>query len=160
MVHVYVGLGSNLDNPQGQVRKALEELAQLPKCQLLQASKLYSSKPVGPQDQDDFVNAVALLATELDAHELLDQLQALEQQHQRLRLRHWGPRTLDLDILLFGDQQIHSQRLTIPHVEMAKRGFVVGPLAELSPQLMMPDGTSVQQLLAQCPIDDLTCLEP
>ena len=160
MVNVYVGLGSNLDNPHGHVKRALKELSQLPHCELLLTSKLYSSKPVGPQDQDDFVNAVALIITELDAHDLLDQLQALEQQHQRVRERHWGPRTLDLDILLFGEQCINSPRLTVPHPEMKNRGFVLGPLVELSPELTMPDGTSLQQLLNQCPIDDLTCLEP
>jgi len=160
MVNVYVGLGSNLDNPRAHVTRAIQELSQLAHCELLLSSKLYSSKPVGPQDQDDFVNAVVLLITELEAHDLLDQLQALEQQHQRVRERHWGPRTLDLDILLFGEQCISSSRLSVPHVEMKNRAFVLAPLAELSPELTMPDGTSLQQLLNKCPIDDLTCLEP
>ena len=160
MVNVYVGLGSNLDNPRGHVTRAIQELSQLAHCELLLSSKLYSSKPVGPQDQDDFVNAVVLLVTELEAHDLLDQLQALEQQHQRVRERHWGPRTLDLDILLFGEQCISSSRLSVPHPEMQNRAFVLVPLAELSPELTLPNSTSLRQLLNQCPIDDLTCLEP
>jgi len=159
MVNVYIGLGSNLDNPKDHVKRALEELKQLPHSHLLLASKLYLSKPVGPQDQDDFVNAVALLVTELDPLALLDELQSIEQRHQRVRERHWGPRTLDLDLLLFGDQTIQNSRLTVPHVELGNRDFVVGPLFELCPELTLPNGTKLQQLLQQCPIDGLICVD-
>jgi len=159
MVNAYIGLGSNLDNPKAHIKRALEELNQLPQSQLLLTSKLYLSKPVGPQDQDDFVNAVVLLATELDPLALLDELQALEQQHQRVRERHWGPRTLDLDILLFGSQSIQNTRLTVPHAELAKRDFVVGPLFELDPTLILPNGTPLHQILNQCPIDGLICVD-
>jgi|TARA_B110000503_G_scaffold100357_1_gene150161 2-amino-4-hydroxy-6-hydroxymethyldihydropteridine diphosphokinase len=159
MVNAYIGLGSNLDNPKGHVKQALEELRNLPQSQLRLASKLYLSKPVGPQDQDDFINAVVLLVTALEPLALLDELQAIEQQHQRVRERHWGPRTLDLDLLLFGDQRIQHPRLTVPHAELSKRDFVIGPLLELCPELVLPDGTLVQELLQQCPIDGLICLD-
>ena len=159
MVNAFIGLGSNLDSPKGHVRRALEDLKQLPQSQLLLASKLYLSKPVGPQDQDDFVNAVVLLATELEPLALLDELQSIEQQHQRVRERHWGPRTLDLDLLLFGDQHIQNARLTVPHTELGHRDFVIGPLLELCPELALPNGTPLQELLQQCPIDGLICIE-
>ena len=159
MVNAFIGLGSNLDNPKGHVRQALEDLKQLPQSQFLLASKLYLSKPVGPQDQDDFVNAVVLLATELEPLALLDELQSIEQQHQRVRKRHWGPRTLDLDLLLFADQTIQNSRLTVPHTELSRRDFVIGPLLELCPELVLPNGTPLQQLLQQCPIDGLICIE-
>ena len=159
MVNAFIGLGSNLDNPKGHVIQALKELNQLTNSQLLLASKLYLSKPVGPQDQDDFVNAVALISTELDAHALLDELQALEQKHQRVRIQHWGPRTLDLDLLLYGNQTIHTARLTIPHIEIANRSFVLQPLAEITPELIFPNGIALQELLRQCPTDGLVSLE-
>ena len=159
MVNAYIGLGSNLDNPQGHVRQALEELKKLPQSQLLSASKLYLSKPVGPQDQDDFINAVVILATTLEPLALLDELQAIERQHQRVRERHWGPRTLDLDLLLFGNQSIQHPRLTVPHAELSQRDFVIGPLLELCPDLALPNGTMIQELLQQCPIDGLICLD-
>ncbi|MFT5068508.1 MAG: 2-amino-4-hydroxy-6-hydroxymethyldihydropteridine diphosphokinase, partial [Candidatus Paceibacteria bacterium] len=123
------------------------------------ASKLYLSKPVGPQDQDNFVNAVALIITELEPLSLLDELQTIEQQHQRVRERHWGPRTLDLDLLLFGEQSIQHPRLTVPHAQLSRRDFVVGPLLELCPELVLPSGTQLQELLQQCPIDGLICID-
>jgi len=159
MVNVYIGLGSNLDQPKDHIRLALEDLKKLPQSQLVLASRLYLSKPVGPQDQDDFINAVALLATTLDPLTLLDKLQAIEQQHQRVRERHWGPRTLDLDILLFGNQVIEQPRLKVPHVQMDQRDFVIGPLLEICPQLVLPNGTPLQHLLQQCPIDGLICVD-
>ena len=159
MVNAYIGLGSNLDNPIGHVKQALEDLKQLPQSQLLLASKLYLSKPVGPQDQDDFVNAVVLIITELEPLALLDELQTIEQQHQRVRERHWGPRSLDLDLLLFGDQSIQHPRLTVPHAQLSRRDFVVGPLLELCPELVLPSGTQLQELLQQCPIDGLICID-
>ena len=159
MVNAYIGLGSNLDNPICHVKQALEDLKQLPQSQLLLASKLYLSKPVGPQDQDNFVNAVVLIITELEPLALLDELQTIEQQHQRVRERHWGPRTLDLDLLLFGDRSIQHPRLTVPHAQLSRRDFVVGPLLELCPELVLPSGTQLQELLQQCPIDGLICID-
>lgn len=159
MVNAYIGLGSNLDQPIIHVTQAIEDLKTLPQSQLVLASKLYRSKPVGPQDQADFINAVVLIKTQLEPLALLDSLQAIEQKHQRVRERHWGPRTLDLDILLLGSQTIQVPRLTVPHAELRQRDFVIGPLYELSPELVLPDGTRLTQLLQQCPIDGLDCLD-
>ena len=131
----YVGLGSNLESPVEQLREALKELATLPLSRLLAASSLYASRPVGPQDQPDFINAVAALETCLSPLALLDQLQALEQQHRRRRQRHWGPRTLDLDLLLYANNAIDVSRLQVPHPQMTARAFVLLPLAEIAPSL-------------------------
>lgn len=146
---VYIGLGANLDQPQQQLEQALAELAQLPKTTLIAQSSLYHSKPVGPQDQPDYVNAVALLETELSPLELLDALQQLEQDHGRIRKRHWGERTLDLDIILIDDLVINSERLTVPHPFAQQRSFVIYPLFEISPTLSFPNGKSLEQLLTE-----------
>ncbi len=156
----YIGLGSNLQNPVAQLARAVAELAGLPKTTLLAQSPFYASRPVGPQDQPDFVNGAARLQTKLSAHQLLDHLQAIEQAHGRERLRHWGPRTLDLDLLVFGDQSIHDERLTVPHAELANRDFVLQPLLDLAPDLALPDGTPVSELLQQCPDNQLRKLPP
>lgn len=152
----YIGLGSNLDNPIAHVTQALKELDQLPDTQLVKASSLYRSNPVGPQDQPDFINAVAELQTNLDAHNLLDELQALEQKHQRVRERHWGPRTLDLDLLLFANTIIETDRLTVPHAFMHERSFVLYPLEEIAPDLKFPDGQLLSSLLVACPLGSLS----
>lgn len=152
---VFIGLGSNLNNPVQQVTQALAELADLPQTRLLKSSSLYRSDPIGPQDQPDFINAVALLETQLAPHALLDALQALEQAHRRQRLQHWGPRTLDLDILLFGQQHLQTDRLNIPHPYAYERNFVLWPLAEIAPELIFPDGRHLKTLLAQCPLGTL-----
>lgn len=133
----YIGLGSNIESPAEQVRVALDELAMLPLSRLVAASSLYASHPVGPQDQPDFINAVAALETRLSPLALLDQLQALEQQHRRRRQRHWGPRTLDLDLLLYANEHIDSPRLRVPHPQMSARAFVLLPLAEIAPSLYL-----------------------
>lgn len=150
----YIGLGSNLENPRVQVETALDELNQLPGTRLLAASSLYQSRPLGPP-QPDFINAVAELETTLSALALLDQLQALEQRHQRVRRERWGPRTLDLDLLLYGDCGIDHPRLQVPHPELARRNFVLYPLAELAPELTLPTGTPLAALLAQVSRDGL-----
>ncbi|UXZ56172.1 2-amino-4-hydroxy-6-hydroxymethyldihydropteridine diphosphokinase [Halomonas sp. 7T] len=128
----YIGLGSNLESPVAQVRQALDELGGLPLSTLVAQSSLYATPPVGPQDQPDFINAVAVIKTALSPLALLDQLQALEQRHRRQRLRHWGPRTLDLDLLLYGQQTIERPRLKVPHPYMHERAFVLVPLAEVA----------------------------
>lgn len=145
---VYIGIGSNLDDPVAQVRQALDELSGLPLTQRIAASRLYRSRPVGPQDQPDFINAVALLRTRLSPLALLDQLQALEQRHRRVRHQHWGPRTLDLDLLLYGSEKVQLPRLRVPHPELPSRAFVVLPLAELAPRLTLLDGTEITTLAA------------
>ncbi|MCG8489262.1 MAG: 2-amino-4-hydroxy-6-hydroxymethyldihydropteridine diphosphokinase [Chromatiales bacterium] len=146
-VSVYIGLGSNLQNPKRQVETALEELAQLPDTSLLDHSSLYRSRPVGPQDQDDFINAVAHLSTALAADSLLDALQQLEQQHHRVRERRWGPRSLDLDLLLYGARTLDTPRLKVPHPESAKRSFVLLPLHEVAPTDLRIPGLGLLQTL-------------
>lgn len=151
----WIGLGSNLSDPEGQLRQAFDELASLPDSQLIQRSALWSSAPVGPQDQPDFVNAVAALRTQLPPLVLLDALQAIEQAHRRVRLRHWGPRTLDLDLLLYGDQVINHPRLQVPHPEMHRRGFVLAPLYSVEPTMIIPEKGPIIELLSHIPLDDL-----
>lgn len=146
-----VALGSNLDQPCAQIQRAFDELAGLPQCRLIARSSLYGSTPVGPQ-QPDYVNAVAHLQTGLEPHALLDQLQALERLHQRVREQRWGARTLDLDIALFGRREVQSERLTVPHMCLAERSFVLLPLAELYPNLQInSQGVSVLEQLELLP---------
>lgn len=144
----YVALGSNLNNPIAQIKKAIEELHFLPHTQFIAASSLYSSPPLGPQEQPDFINAVVKLITRLTAEELLLELQMLEQAHGRVRdeANRWGPRTLDLDLILYGDETIHTEKLTVPHPELKKRAFVLVPLAEIAPDLVLPDGVKLKSL--------------
>jgi len=137
-VIAYIGLGSNLDNPADQVLSAIEELQRLPASQLIATSSLYSSAPVGQIEQDDFINAAAMIETALMPLDLLDELQQIETRHHRQRLVHWGPRTLDLDLLLYGDLLIDHPRLRVPHPEMIRRRFVIEPLLELNPDIEIP----------------------
>lgn len=156
----WIGLGSNLDDPRRHVERALEELDHLPLTRRLAASRLYVSRPQGPQDQSDFINAVALLETRLSPLALLDQLQALEQRHRRVRARRWGPRTLDLDLLLFDDSVLALPRLSVPHPELMRRAFVVVPLLELAPELALPDGCRLATATEPLALDGLTPLLP
>ncbi|MDR5903668.1 2-amino-4-hydroxy-6-hydroxymethyldihydropteridine diphosphokinase [Franzmannia qiaohouensis] len=156
----YIGLGSNLDDPLAQVQGALDALGRLPLTRRVAASPCYASRPVGPQDQPDFINAVAAVETCLSPLALLDQLQALEQRHRRQRLRHWGPRTLDLDLLLYADVCLATPRLTLPHPHMASRGFVLLPLNDIAPALSLPDGRQVATLAAHHAGDGLRALLP
>lgn len=148
---VYIGLGSNLENPVEQIKSALREMDQLEKTKLLADSGLFRSRPMGPQDQPDYINAVALIETGLEAYDLLDKLQQVEQVHGRVRERHWGERTLDLDILLYDDQQIQTGRLTIPHPGLAEREFVLYPLNKINPDLAIPGLGTLKDLLKRCP---------
>lgn len=152
----YIGLGANLTEPVAQLKRAVAALALLPASQLRQVSQFYSSKPMGPQDQPDYVNAVAAIDTELTPEQLLAALQNIEQQQGRARkAERWGPRTLDLDILLYGKLTLNTDTLTIPHYGMHLREFVLYPLAELAPELALPDGTTLNTLLAQVPLNGL-----
>lgn len=155
----YIGLGSNLDQPIEQVKTALQELDKLPDSQLVTASALYRSRPLGPP-QPDYINAVAALDTHLEPIELLDQLQELEQRHKRERLEHWGPRTLDLDLLVYDAITMDQPRLQLPHPEMHRRNFVLYPLADIAPHLVLPSGISVEALLETTPRDGLEPLSP
>lgn len=156
----FIGLGSNLQEPAAQLARAVAELAALPNTTLIAQSPFYASRPVGPQDQPDFVNGAVWLSTELAPHTLLDQLQAIEQAHGRERLKHWGPRTLDLDLLVFGNQALNDDRLTVPHRELPNRDFVLQPLLDLKPDLTLPEGTAIATLRAQCPDNRLRLLPP
>lgn len=152
-VLAYVGIGSNLANPEDQVRRALAELAALPQTELQACSRLYRTAPVGPQDQPDYVNAAVCLRTHLTAQRLLAALQGVERVHGRVRDgRRWGPRTLDLDILLYGESCIDQPGLRVPHPELANRAFVLVPLADIAPAaLVIPGRGRLGELLARCP---------
>lgn len=129
---VYIGLGSNLQDPITQVRTALKELTMLPKTTLLARSSLYRTRPLGgPVAQPNYINAVAKLQTQLGPMVLLHMLQAIEHKHQRVRECHWGPRTLDLDMLTYDNVTIQTEHLTLPHPEMHKRDFVLIPKQEI-----------------------------
>ena len=135
MTIAYVGIGSNLDEPRRQVLEAFTELDRLPHTRLVKKSSLYRSAPMGHAAQPDFINAVAQLETGLPAERLLAELQALEARHGRERSFPNAPRTLDLDVLLYGNAQIDSPALTVPHPRMHERAFVLKPLLEISPEL-------------------------
>lgn len=145
-VKAWIGIGSNLCNPQKQVRDALQEIGEINGVHSVRHSSLYSNPPVGPQDQPDYVNAVALIETDLKPEALLDALQALENAHQRKRERRWGARTLDLDILMYGDETISTDRLSVPHPLCSERIFTVLPILELEPDAILPDGTKFSSL--------------
>ncbi len=143
----YIGLGSNLSEPVKQVQSAIIEIKKIADSKIITASSLYLSKPMGPQDQDDYINAVIALETSLTPLELLDALQTIENKAGRIRkAERWGARILDLDIILFGNQVINTERLIIPHYGMTEREFVLLPLAEISPELTMPTGESIKIL--------------
>lgn len=148
----FIGLGSNLHDPVQQVRLALQRLAEIPQSSLVCASSLYRSKPLGPPDQPEYINAVAELVTELGAHALLDELQRIELAHGRTRDgERWGPRTLDLDLLMFDAQELRDGRLELPHPGLAKRAFVLAPLAEIAPDLRIPGLGRVADLRERFP---------
>jgi len=158
MNKIYIGLGSNLNSPAQQLESALRALSALPEVTDLVCSNFYSSKPVGPQDQPDFVNAVASFSTSLEPILLLDALQHIEQEHNRIRERHWGPRTLDLDILLINNDTLLLPRLTVPHPYMLERGFVIKPLADITPRMLLSNGKTVEEHLHCINTTDLVCL--
>ncbi|MBS0351123.1 MAG: 2-amino-4-hydroxy-6-hydroxymethyldihydropteridine diphosphokinase [Proteobacteria bacterium] len=144
---VFIGLGSNLQDPLRQVITASEELRFLQDTHFCQASSCYQSSPLGPSDQPDYINRVVSMETRLAPELLLDQLQAIEKKQGRERLRHWGPRTIDLDILLFGQQVIATPRLTVPHPGLKERSFFLYPLVEIAPHLILPSGEKVLDLI-------------
>lgn len=150
-VRAYIGLGSNLADPLAQLRQALSALSALPACRLAAVSSFYRSVPMGPPDQPDYINAVAALDTNLAPLSLLDALQGIEHAQGRVRgAQRWGPRTLDLDLVLFGDQVLDESRLTVPHPGLRERNFVLVPLHELVPDLILPGGEALAQLMQTC----------
>lgn len=156
----YVGLGSNLGQPEEQVKTALTALRDIPETALLKHSTLYRSTPMGPADQPDYINAVAAVATGLTAQRLLANLQEIENRAGRMRgALKWGPRTLDLDLLLYGQRQIDEDTLTVPHPGIRKRPFVLYPLHEIAPDIEVPGLGPLDKLLRRCPPDGLERLK-
>jgi 2-amino-4-hydroxy-6-hydroxymethyldihydropteridine diphosphokinase len=148
---VYIGLGSNLSNPPNQLRTALKALSVLPQTRLQKVSQFYRTQPLGRAWQPGYLNAVAQLKTSLQPLNLLDRLQAIELRQGRIRSgNRWGPRTLDLDILLFGDRQIEHPRLRVPHYDLARRDFVILPLLEIAPPGMQIPGLGSLSELSHC----------
>jgi len=150
----YIGLGSNLSDPAAQVRQALDGLAGLPRTLRVAVSRLYGSRPMGPVNQPDFVNAVAGMLTQLTAVELLQALRNQEARAGRSAVHeHWGPRVIDLDILVFGREQCSSEELVLPHPGVVARNFVLYPLADIAPDLEVPGCGLVRELLARVGAD-------
>lgn len=150
MALAYIGLGSNLEDPAKQIQLAVDAIKLIPESAIKNVSSLYFSRPMGPQDQPDYMNAVLALETNLSPLALLDQLQAVENQAGRVRKdNRWGPRILDLDILLYDNLVIDNERLTVPHYGLKAREFVLLPLAEIAPSLQLPDGTNIKLLSQQ-----------
>lgn len=153
---VYLGLGANLNAPREQLDKAVAALRALPKSQLIAVSHHYASKPMGPQDQPDYVNAVAAIKTTLLPEQLLDLTQEIEIKHGRVRKNErWGARTLDIDILLFGQQIINTERLTVPHYGLTEREFVVYPLLEIAPDISLPTGIKLSTISTTLVLNEL-----
>ena len=156
----YIGLGSNLGDPVEQLKRALVSIESHAHMVLNASSHFYASSPMGPQDQPDFVNAVCRVKTSLQPQELLTSLQEIENQQGRLREGdRWGPRTLDLDILLYNDLALDTKQLTLPHYGMKDREFVLVPLFEIAPDLIMQDGKSLASWVGKCSLDGLYRIE-
>ncbi|EPF20859.1 2-amino-4-hydroxy-6-hydroxymethyldihydropteridinepyrophosphokinase [Cedecea davisae] len=157
MTLAYIALGSNQASPLEQVSSALDALAAIPHSRVVATSSFYRTPPLGPQDQPDYLNAAVVLETDLPAEALLDQTQRIELEHGRVRKEErWGPRTLDLDIMLFGSEVIHTERLTVPHYDMKNRAFMLVPLLEIAPDCRFPDGQAVAEILANLSREGIT----
>jgi 2-amino-4-hydroxy-6-hydroxymethyldihydropteridine diphosphokinase len=159
-VTAFIAIGANLNDPERRVREGVAALAGLPDTELVRASSLYRSAPVGYRDQPDFINAVAEVRTGLSARALLEALLALEVSRGRVRTFLNAPRTLDLDIVVFGDLEIHEPGLTVPHPRMQDRAFVVVPLAEIAPEAMVPGRGRARELVAGVDATSLVKLAP
>lgn len=144
----FIGLGSNLDHPLGQIQNALREIHETNEIALVRVSSFYETAPVGLIDQPMFVNAAAEVITTLSPHDLLGALQAIELRHARVRHERNGPRTLDLDILLFNEWDLTEENITIPHPRMHQRPFVLAPLVEIAPEVLIPGKGVAKELLA------------
>tara|TARA_Y100001936_G_C15999511_1_gene627091 strand:- start:287 stop:781 length:495 start_codon:yes stop_codon:yes gene_type:complete len=145
-----IALGSNLDNPVAQVRRAFDELAIIPESHLLACSSLYRSEPIGNQDQPEFINAVAQIETTLSPHDLLEKLLEIEKDHGRVRGLSNDPRTLDLDMLMYDELECNENGLILPHPRMYQRAFVLKPLMEISANFIIPGHGAVAELLSAC----------
>ena len=153
MVEAYIGIGSNLNKPQQQVKTAIQALNTMPVSSVSCASSLYCSKPLGVPGQPDYINAVVALSTSLGPYQLLASLQGIETAQGRVRDgTHWGARVIDLDVLLYGNETLATEKLVIPHPWLAAREFVIYPLAEIAPDLVLPNGVALSALQKQCPL--------
>lgn len=150
-IRCFISLGSNLSDPFAQIRNALDAISHLPGSSLGAVSPLYRNPAIGPGQQPDYLNAVAELNTSLDALKLLSHLQQIELAQGRVRTERWGARTLDLDLLLYGNACIDLPQLQVPHPRMSERNFVLYPLHDIAPELILPRGTSLRTLLNCCP---------
>ena len=157
MTNVFLGIGGNLGDRRTTMRRALAEVRAV--VEDVRVSSLYETAAWGVTDQPSFLNAVARGSTGLNALDLLDAMQAIENQLGRVRTQHWGPRVIDIDILLYGSDVIDVPRLKVPHPYMAQRGFVLRPLADLAAGLTLPDGSLVGELLTTIDQDDLRQIE-
>lgn len=156
---VFVGLGSNLDEPLLQIKRAIASLKEIKDTKFISVSSNYRSAPMGPQDQPDYINAVVKLDTNLSAENFLDELQSIENKQGRVRNQRWGARTLDLDILLYGDNLINTERLTVPHIGISERNFVLYPLSDLvDDDFEIPGIGKINELLAVCSVEGITRL--
>lgn len=149
MTRAYIGLGSNVGDRLGFLRRAVRRLREVPGVQGVKASSVYETEPVGVTDQGWFLNAVVEIETTLSPQALLEHTQAIERALDKVITRRWGPRTIDLDILLYGDWQLKTATLEIPHPELRKRAFALLPLLELDPCVSMPEGTALSTCLQQ-----------
>ncbi|AAU91634.1 2-amino-4-hydroxy-6-hydroxymethyldihydropteridine diphosphokinase [Methylococcus capsulatus] len=155
----YIGLGGNLGNAAETVRTARRAIGAIPGVRELAFSSLYRSAPMGPSDQPDYVNAVMAVATSLAPQALLHALQRIERIHGRVRTgERWGPRTLDLDLLLYDDLVLDTETLRLPHPGIAEREFVLYPLAEIAPDLDIPDRGPLRELVRNCPLRGLSVI--
>ena len=157
MATVYIGMGSNLDDPERQLRKAVNAIAEQKNIRLVSDSGLFKSKPMtlDNEPQPDYFNAVVKVETSMTPPELLDHLQSIENQQGRVREKKWGPRTLDLDILIYDDLQLKNERLTIPHPGIAHRAFVLYPLKNIESELAIPGLGKLSELLSGVSADDV-----
>jgi len=148
-VTAYIGLGSNLDDRAGHISAATKALAQLPDSSIHACAPWYQSIAIGPGEQRDYINTVVAVTTRLEPLSLLARLHAIEAGRGRIRKLRWGPRSLDLDLLLYGDRVIQNSELTVPHPRLTERNFVIYPLADIAPSLILPTGVSLKELLAK-----------
>ena len=158
----YIGLGSNLEQPHRQISKAIQAIRRITETRVVAESGLYSSRALvpasGPVAQPDYCNAVVKIETRLDPHALLDHLQQIEHAQGRQRIQHWGPRTIDLDILMFDDLQMSDERLTLPHPGISQRAFVLHPLSSIDDSLDIPGHGMLRELIERCPENGLQYL--
>jgi len=152
----YIGLGSNLNQPLQQIKNAIEALNALSEVTVIINSGFYTSKPMGPEDQPDFVNAVIEIQTSMNALELLDSCQLIEKNQGRIKTRYWGERSIDLDVLLFSDQKIETDNLIVPHPGICLRDFVYMPLLKINPEIEIP-GEGLLKDIVQSTDTDYGC---